>query len=211
MVFQVSPLSICMYWKTCLTTWSECLSPASVNCTVTMKKASPRARERHPQTRWWAQPSFLHCKLHANVSNRKKLGKQKLHTETINCCLKQQLSAAATATVVTFMSKEHTYITEPTPTGKEDHCASTSPEICEEPSRPLVSHQLRYVALRPRPVLVPQVLQLEGEVDVVDVLDRDHEDARAQVGRAEGARRPDRLGDVLVLTGKRDLALVKRI
>ncbi len=73
-----------------------------------------------------------------------------------------------------------------------------------------MSHQLRDVALRPRPVLVPQVLQLEGEVDVVDVLDGDNEDARAQVGRAEGARRPDRLGDVLVLTEKRDLALVKR-
>ncbi len=89
------------------------------------------AGQRAPPANQVVGPTEFPALLHANVSNRKKLGKQRLHTETINCCLKQQLSAAATATVVKLMSKEHTYITEPTPTGKEDHCASTSPEICE--------------------------------------------------------------------------------
>ncbi len=55
---------------------------------------------------------------------------------------------------------------------------------------------------RPRPLPLPPPPpppDLESEVDVVDVLDGDDVDLGAQLGGAEGARRPDRVGDVLVL------------
>ena len=76
------------------------------------------------------------------------------------------------------------------------------PELGEQSLGSLVSDELRHVAAGAGGVVLVEVFHGEGEVGVVDVLDRHHVDHDAHLARPEGLARPDALRDVLVGDGE---------